>query len=77
MKPVNEEDTYWFIRWVFMRRNFKNSQIEIGQLKSEIDHLQYQLDQVSVKIRQPVIIKKKPKKPKFKIDKTLWKKHLD
>lgn len=75
MKPLNEEDLHWFIKWIFMRRNYINAQEKINQLETEIKDLKSKLDEISVKIRQPEV-KQKHKKPKFEIDKTLWKKHL-
>ena len=58
MEPKNEEDLFWFIRWVIMRRQYKNANIEIGKLKSEISHLNYLLNKKSVALRIPELPKK-------------------
>ena len=47
MEPKNKEDLFWFIRWVIMRRQYKNANIEIGMLKSEVSHLNYLLNKKS------------------------------
>jgi hypothetical protein len=53
LKPLNDEDLNWFIRWIFMRRKYKNAMIENGMLKSEVQHLNYMLNKKSVALRLP------------------------
>jgi hypothetical protein len=63
---LNKEEEFWFVRWIFMRRKYKNALIEIENLKTlEISKLQAEnkrLEKLLIQLRTDMFPENKTKR---------------
>jgi len=63
---LNKEEEFWFIRWIFMRRKYKNALLEIDNLKKlEISKLQLEnkrLEKLLIQLRTDMFPENKTKR---------------
>lgn len=63
---LNKEEEFWFIRWIFMRRKYKNALLEIERLKNlEVAKLQVEnerLESLLIQLRTDMFPENKTKR---------------